>query len=722
MGRRLTGYTPFRSLGRTPAVLLAGALIAVMSPSAVASPARLVDQNATTAPAAEADPVGDLAQQLEYDPQKIFRYVADQIRYEPYAGILRGAKGTLEAQAGNSVDKALLLGALLDDSSVPYRFARGPIDAATAGKIIESTATDVAGARAAAEAPLKQGLDELATIEASATGPLAELYRQLEGSLVTSAQERFDTARSRLTDTVSQLETALSGAGLSLAAPDISLPPSETSEHTWLQMANGATWVDLDPTLPATAAGTALTQPTDTLAKLPDSLRYQVTFDVPVESMSGGQLVTTDVLTYSGFADDLAGTSVTFGHVTPGGLKGLGLAIGNVLGEGWLDYRPTLQVGRNSFVADRNVAFPLPGSGGGIFGTEPSPGGGPVDGEATAEWLEVSVTPPTGTPIVARRTIFDRLPAEMRATGQLTPSAIEPIALVDAYGTGRSDYLPMLGNETFSIATGPTSAVPNDDPRAPLGSFARAYQDARDAIDAQFSLDAGARTFLDGPDIVSAFLDLAGTSSPPEIQMGLDIWHRSHGVLPMTGSSLGAADSELVAGVADHVAERFAVDTLAASGNASKRPITTIGVGDVFDAAAKQGIPTVVLHGTLPASLPYGATQIGLIGEALSAGDVVVIPAKPVTIGGSDRIGWWRINPQTGATADVMDTGAGVEFEEQTVIIQTDFGAVVCRGFYALEAAVAISAGVAAAILLIGATSITQVPEYLRWRNAGVCG
>ena len=32
-------------------------------------------------------------------------------------------------------------------------------------------------------------------------------------------------------------------------APDLSLPPAETTAHTWVQMADGATWVDLDPTL-----------------------------------------------------------------------------------------------------------------------------------------------------------------------------------------------------------------------------------------------------------------------------------------------------------------------------------------------------------------------------------------------------------------------------------------------------------------------------------------
>ncbi len=121
---------------------------------------------------------------------------------------------------------------------MPYRFVRGRIDAATPGKIIESTSTDIAGARAAAEAPLKQGVDQLAAVGASATGPLADLYRHEAGSLVSGVKERFDMARSRLTDTVSLLEAALTGAGLSLAGTDLTVPLEAFWRLLWLNAAS----------------------------------------------------------------------------------------------------------------------------------------------------------------------------------------------------------------------------------------------------------------------------------------------------------------------------------------------------------------------------------------------------------------------------------------------------------------------------------------------------
>ena len=96
----------------------------------------------------------DVAAGLNWDVDALFRFVADDVRYDPYAGALRGSVGTLWGMAGNSTDQALLLASLLDEAVVPYRFV--------IGELADSAATDlvaVGGARRrVGQATRSQGL------------------------------------------------------------------------------------------------------------------------------------------------------------------------------------------------------------------------------------------------------------------------------------------------------------------------------------------------------------------------------------------------------------------------------------------------------------------------------------------------------------------------------------------------------------------------------------
>ena len=56
-----------------------------------------------------------------------FTFVRDQVGYEVYTGSLRGARGTLWSQAGNSLDQASLLIALLRGQGIAAQYARGHV-------------------------------------------------------------------------------------------------------------------------------------------------------------------------------------------------------------------------------------------------------------------------------------------------------------------------------------------------------------------------------------------------------------------------------------------------------------------------------------------------------------------------------------------------------------------------------------------------------------------
>jgi hypothetical protein len=223
-------------------------------------------------------------------------------------------------------------------------------------------------------------------------------------------------------------------------------------------------------------------------------------------------------------------------------------------------------------------------------------------------------------------------------------------------------------------------------------------------MNAELTLGAGARTFLDGPNIVSLSLATDRDGDTQAIRIGLDIWHRDHGILPLTGPSRSVPEGQLVAGVTDHIAERFALESVADAPGIRR---SSIGVGEVFEAAATQGIQTLVLQGSVPGSLPYGAMAAALIEAAVASGDAVVIPAQPVLIDDAARVGWWRIDPATGVTTDVMDDGSGQEVVEYTTL-QTGQ-----RQWFRCYGAMA---NWAAGLIIAAGEMVSALPESAIWR------
>ncbi len=142
----LTRRTFLQVAGISAAGLAASGKAIAQSPGPVTTQAP-----STTDP----DPVSALAGQLEFDLERMFRFVADEVAYEPYAGVLRGAKGALRGRVANSADKAVLLASLLEVSQIPYRYVSGTLDDTTAAAVLSSALLDQVAARELAEQSLR---------------------------------------------------------------------------------------------------------------------------------------------------------------------------------------------------------------------------------------------------------------------------------------------------------------------------------------------------------------------------------------------------------------------------------------------------------------------------------------------------------------------------------------------------------------------------------------
>jgi len=68
-----------------------------------------------------------ILQEVGSDPQTAYLWVRNQVEYEPYHGVKRGAEGAAWEKAGNDFDQAALLAALLRSQGVPSRFVYGVV-------------------------------------------------------------------------------------------------------------------------------------------------------------------------------------------------------------------------------------------------------------------------------------------------------------------------------------------------------------------------------------------------------------------------------------------------------------------------------------------------------------------------------------------------------------------------------------------------------------------
>ena len=331
------------------------------------------------------------------DPVAAFELVRDSIGFDAYRGLLRGAQGTLGARAGNALDRAALLKALLDTQGATSRFAFGTLEAEVATSL-------------------------LARSFAAPTAPLVEA-----GSPFDDAFEAAVEMRARRDNAL--LAAALGDRLAGLAADATGLSTSDVTDHAWVQVQDAdGTWLDLDPTMPDAQPGETLTTASTTAGTVPDASIHTLGLRVVTQMLQGGALTETSVLDVTVPAWVVAGQQLllTFTAASDGGLLG---GPGGLLGGGgggtpsaWV---PTLLIDDKAWQGDQVILTGEVG-GGGLLGP-----GERVDLVSLA--LDLTTNVPGAEPKVIRSVIADRLTADQRASGAVTADQLTPVA--DAEGT-----------------------------------------------------------------------------------------------------------------------------------------------------------------------------------------------------------------------------------------------------------------------------------------------
>jgi hypothetical protein len=211
------------------------------------------------------DPRGAAAR-LGFDRAKIAAFVGG-LSWEPYSGILRDAAGTLICGGGNSIDRALLLQAMLEAGGEKTRLMRVDVAEADGAKLLEAFRKRERKERP--ESDPKTLAEELG-LDPDALDAMVTRSRRQEAALVDEVVDAAKTESARLTPLVGAL------ADRPAAAP---------REHVWVQVQEKNAWVDVDPS--PVEVSRAKAQPLTPAAIA--AQRRTVTFRLILNVKSGGK-------------------------------------------------------------------------------------------------------------------------------------------------------------------------------------------------------------------------------------------------------------------------------------------------------------------------------------------------------------------------------------------------------------------------------------------------
>jgi uncharacterized membrane protein len=598
-------------------------LVSDATPAAVLSTRTIApDLLAATPDANTTDPyVQEKAAELDYDPQKIFTFLQSAIGYNSYTGSLRGARGTLWSNAGNSLDEASLGVALLRASGIPAQYAQGT---------------------------LSDGLAQ-----------------QLIGSMFPASYQTvgFVPAGSPVAD----------------PAHDPQLL-AETKQHFWIQLDTGSGFQDADPEFAGAQIGQAFTTAMGTFTEVPDSLRHKTTVTLNAEitgqasSLFGLEpAVPTPVLTRQFNDVDLVGHPLTFGNlVATTTLPAVTfVSITNT-------YSPYLEVGDEAYDSSHDqlirgtdyqevlTNFPLASS------------------LVTGLFLDVTLTAPDGSSQTFERALVDRIGYATRHATEPTQISVDPNGppVLTANDLWTLDVLPGLANPQPAAAR--DQELQNDaarvtqeqasQTRAPdlaaltLGlqtgltrALADEFHDLSDSHTRQLAAEAMVAAYYDQPRLVlvTSKADLKAASPVTTLTTAIDLVRDTLRVVAAPGQSTSAPVAfNLARGLYETAVER---NVIARLGDLSGRPQPITNTGDVFNAAAAQGIPlTSITPQTLAQldglDLPAEA-KARITVDVSQNGMLVIVPTRSVLVNGVPTTAWDEINPVTGELIGVTQDG-----------------------------------------------------------------
>ncbi len=646
--------------------------------------------------------VSELAFELAFEePETIVQWVHEHIAFEQYAGLLRGARGTLMSRSGNALDQATLLARLLKDAGYDARIARGTLSRGESERLLQQML---------APRPAPPPLGDLVEIErllrrlGDIAGVSSEELEPLIGlSLHPRAITSTDLYRAAQRDTEFLL-TTLADAGVGLGDPAATAGLiEEARDYFWVEYSlDGSVWHQAHPSFktgdpPEVEASEVFEE------SIPAALQHRFRFEVVIEQKVGDKLETQPLispwerpvanlvgvpLSYTNFPDGITGTE---------DLRDLGAALDN--SNFYMPFfNGRLATGGSFFDLNGNAVPPDAASSpyAGVFQTvgnklESAIGGLAGLGVAnedetsgdevllTGLWLEFTLIGPGGQETTYRRTVIDRITPTARAAGSLELAPATPTEVAEAL-TANYTWMLAPGNYAegfvadrfmarlddlrpfFELSLRQTYGVAGADP-LPSEAFSGNDPSWLGHLKLFTIFDQGAslsalsyrprpalviqRQTLPVEGTVEASVDVV-TNPRRAFQLGSD------GIMP-------DARAALAAGVWETTTEGVVLA-------ANMPELGRFGAADVFRGVAPAEV-AVLTPGDVErlGQLELPVQALTELANDLTQGYTVLLPPVPST---EQNFAWWRIDTTTGETLGRLATGEGGEFVEYLILVE----------------------------------------------------
>ena len=551
---------------------------------------------------------------------------------ETYAGSLRGTRGTLWGGAGNALDKASLLIALLRASGVPARYRHGSLNTPTSQALIASmfiTPTRIEG-YVPAGAPVSDPLNDAALL-------------------------------------------------------------AEAGDHWWVEAYLAGTWTDLDPSFAeatpgATYQSSVAGDGTDRIAEVPDAQRHKVTVRLKVQKYNNYLGGLTDFYPISRtFASvEVAGKPVALAHVVnPQSVSGL------VFGNNIVDYTPYFIVGEDANTAEIVVGAPFqdlvssfasvtnlhvaewlqfdlrePGGATRTFerevidliGYDKRQNGGAISfASGSQSQPMVQTTDMFSSWFWSGRVPFEALQRTRALAINLTPQFSADLATINAL-----QYVTNRAPEQEAQFTAAQSRMQlNISARLALVGLTFAVR-ADDALD-YFGAATEVKAYYAAPRIVSVG-SLTGISATVNSDaFTIDLRRTTARAVGRPGQSLEAPYAlQQMKGYLESQYEQDALEEAAG--------LPAVSTARVISQALALGVPLVRIDDTMLdelSNLALSDQALARITTAVIAGKEVLVPSEGISISGRLRYAWFESDRLTGEMVGVMENGlhtAAIEY------------------------------------------------------------